>query len=256
MTAGVHVEREGAVATVVLDRPDRLNALDLDDRRQLLTVLQSLERDTECRAVILTGTGQVFCAGGDIRSMSQNREQARARLEVVNGIARTIALSRLPYVGAVRGGAFGMGLALAASCDHVVCADDARFSASFVRIGLGPDTGVSWSLARRVGPGRAKQMIMTGRPVGAEEALRVGLVDELASVSDVLAIAAERAVALAGVAPLALAGVKRIFAQERQDLDAVLELEAALQVGLLASADFAEGRAAFLERREPAFHGI
>jgi 2-(1,2-epoxy-1,2-dihydrophenyl)acetyl-CoA isomerase len=256
MTAGVYVEREGAIATVVLDRPDRLNALDLDDRRQLLTVVQRLERDADCRAVILTGTGQVFCAGGDIRSMSQNGEQARARLEVVNGIARTIAHSRLPYVGAVRGGGFGMGLALVAACDHVVSADDARFSASFVRIGLGPDSGASWSLARRVGPGRAKQMIMTGRPVGAEEALRAGLVDELVPVFDVTATAAERAAALAGAAPLALAGIKRIFAQERQDLDAVLGLEATLQLGLLASADFAEGRAAFLERRKPAFHGF
>lgn len=249
----VRVTYEGPVHTLTLNRPARRNALDLADRRELLAALRESERAPGCRAVVLTGAGDVFCAGGDIRSMSQDPEVARERLAVVNDVARALVCSAKPVVAAVRGGAYGLGLGLAAACDCVVAADDARFAASFAKIGLTADSGLSWSLAQRVGPARAKELILFAEDLGTVEAQRIGLVSEITASDKVVVRARERAERLAAASPAMVAATKRIFAQEAQDLDAILEAEAAAQVELLGGAGFAEGRAAFLERRRPVF---
>ncbi|MFF3490454.1 enoyl-CoA hydratase/isomerase family protein [Streptomyces sp. NPDC002795] len=249
----VDVTCEGPVHTLTLNRPARRNALDLADRRELLAALRDSERDPECRAIVLTGAGEVFCAGGDIRSMSQDPHVARERLAVVGDVARALVCSTKPVVAAVRGGAYGLGLGLAAACDHVVAAEDARFAASFAKIGLTADTGLSWSLAQRVGPARAKELILFGEDLDAVEAQRIGLVSEIVEGEKVAVRARERAERLAAASPAMVAATKRIFAQEAQDLDAVLDAEAEAQVELLGGAGFLEGRAAFLERRRPVF---
>ncbi|MGW2342334.1 enoyl-CoA hydratase/isomerase family protein [Streptomyces sp. NPDC001661] len=249
----VDIRCEGPVHTLTLNRPARRNALDLADRRELLAALRESEQDPECRAIVLTGAGEVFCAGSDIRSMSQDPDVARERLTVVNDVARALVCSAKPVVAAVRGGAYGLGLGLAAACDYVVAADDARFAASFAKIGLTADSGLSWSLAQRVGPARAKEVILFAEDLNAAEAQRIGLVSEIVAAEKVAARARERAERLAAASPAMVAATKRIFAQEAQDLDAVLDAEAEAQVELLGGAGFAEGRAAFLERRRPAF---
>lgn len=251
----VLVTEHGPVRQLTLNRPERRNALDLPDRRDLLAALVAADQDDACRAVVLDGADGVFCAGGDIRSMSADPEVARSRLEVVNDLARALVYSRKPVVAAVEGGAFGLGLSLAAASDHVVAADDARFVASFARLGLVADTGLYWSLAQRVGQGRAKELILFASEVSAEEAHRDGLVNEVVAAGDVVGLALGRAEQLASQAPGAVAGTKRIFAQAAQDLDSVLAAEADIQVDLLAGKDFAEGRAAFLQRRIPVFTG-
>ncbi|MFZ3598672.1 enoyl-CoA hydratase/isomerase family protein [Streptomyces sp. BH104] len=249
----VDVRCEGPVHTLTLNRPARRNALDLADRRELRTALRESERDPECRAIVLTGAGEVFCAGGDIRSMSQDPDVARERLAVVNDVARALVRSAKPVVAAVRGGAYGLGLGLAAACDYVVVADDARFAASFAKIGLTADAGLSWSLAQRVGPARAKEVILFAEDLNAAEAQRIGLVSEIVASEKVAVRARERAERLSAASPAMVAATKRIFAQDAQDLDAVLDAEAEAQVALLGGEGFAEGRAAFLERRRPVF---
>ncbi|MFJ9123672.1 enoyl-CoA hydratase/isomerase family protein [Streptomyces sp. NPDC102340] len=249
----VDVRCEGPVHTLTLNRPARRNALDLADRRELLAALRESGQDPECRAIVLTGAGEVFCAGGDIRSMSQDPDVSRERLAVVNDAARALVCSAKPVVAAVRGGAYGLGLGLAAACDYVVAADDARFAASFAKIGLTADSGLSWSLAQRVGPARAKELILFAEDLDATEARRIGLVSEIVEGEKVAVRARERAERLAAASPAMVAATKRIFAQEAQDLDAVLDAEAAAQVELLGGQGFVEGRSAFLERRRPVF---
>ena len=249
----VLVSTHGDIRILSINRPERRNSLNLDDRRTLIDEITAAGADQSCRVIILTGEGKVFCAGGDISTMSSNEELARVRLALANELARSIVNSPKPIVAAVRGGAFGLGLALAQACDFVVSASDARYTASFARLGLGPDTGLTWSLSRRVGESKAKQLILLAREVEADEALSMGMVDEVVDPEAVL----DSAIALAGKlsrfsVPM-MAATKRVFAEQVGDLDAVLEAEMESQVELLGGADFAEGSSAFLEKRRANF---
>lgn len=253
--AAVLIDHDGPVWTLTLNRPRRLNALDLGDRRELLAALRNADADPGCRAVVLTGAGGVFSAGGDIRSMSQAPDETPVRLAVLTDLARAVIRSSIPVIAAVEGGAFGLGLSLTAAADYVVAANDARFIASFGKIGLIGDTGLFWSLAQRVGSSRAKELMLFATELDASRAHELGLVNEMTPPAEVLSTARERAHTLALAAPGVIAGTKRIFAQEHQDLDAVLAAETETQLALLAGDDYAEGRAAFLERRRPVFTG-
>lgn len=246
-----HDVDRGHVRILTIDRQERRNALDLADREDLLEALRAA--DEEARAIVLTGAGPVFCAGGDIGSMSQDRDVARHRLEVVNAVARQLVNGRRPVVAAVEGGAYGLGLALAAACDLVVCGRSATFSTSFAKIGLAPDTGLAYSLPLRVGPGRARELVLTARTFDADEAERIGAVDTVVDDGSVLARAVATATQLAERSTAMNEGVRRLFAQEDRSLEAILRAEADTQVELLAGRAFAEGRAAFLERRRPDF---
>lgn len=252
--SAVAVEDRGPVRVLTIDRPARRNALDLDDRLELLDALKTADR--EARAIVLTGAGTVFCAGGDIRSMSQDREVARHRLEVVNAVARQMITGERPIVAAVEGGAFGLGLALAAACDVVVAGRSATFSTSFAKIGLAPDTGLSYTLPLRVGRGRTRELLLTARTFDAVEAERMGLVETLADDGAALGAAAATATALAELSAPMVAGVRSLLAQPDQSLEGLLAAEADTQVDLLGGPQFAEGRAAFLERRRPDFLNV
>ena len=252
--SAVVVEDRGPVRVLTIDRPARRNALDLDDRLELLDALKAADR--EARAIVLTGAGTVFCAGGDIRSMSQDREIARRRLEVVNAVARQMVTGERPIVAAVEGGAFGLGLALAAACDVVVASRSATFSTSFAKIGLAPDTGLSYTLPLRVGRGRTRELLLTARTFDAAEAERIGLVETLVDDGAALEAAIATATALAESSAPMIAGVRHLLAQPDQSLEGLLAAEADTQVDLLGGPQFAEGRAAFLERRRPDFRNV
>lgn len=249
----VRVTDHGGVRVLTLDRPERRNALDLDDRRELVVALRAASADPQCRALILTGSGEVFSAGGDISSMSSDPVVARARLDLANQVARELVGTDLPVISAVEGGAFGLGLSLACAGDLVVAGASASFAASFARIGLVSDTGLSWTLPRRVGPGRARTMLLTARTVRADEAHRIGLVDELVEDGSALDRALELATQVGSLSAPATAATKRMMVHCDDPLDEMLDLEARVQVELLAGADFAEGRDAFLERRSAVF---
>jgi enoyl-CoA hydratase/carnithine racemase len=254
MSAAVTVEDRGHVRVLTIDRPERRNALDLEDRLELLETLRTADR--EARAVVLTGAGAVFCAGGDIRSMSQDRDVARRRLEVVNAVVRQLVSGKRPVVAAVEGGAFGLGLALAAACDIVVASRSASFSTSFAKIGLAPDTGLAYTLPLRVGRGRTRELLLTARTFDGPEAERLGVVETLVEAGSALETAVVTASRLADLSPPMVAGVRRLLTQPDQSLEAVLAAESDLQVELLAGPHFTEGRAAFLERRTPDFASV
>lgn len=245
--------REEAVAVLTLNRPDRRNALDHGARRELIEALGRAAADRGTRVIVLVGSGDFFCAGGDVGAMSRDPDAAQERMVVLGRLARAIVQSPKPVVAAVEGGASGLGLSLAAACDHVVAAENARFTAAFGRLGLVADTGLFWSLTGRVGPARARQFLLFGESVSATEAAAIGIANEVVGPGESLPTALARAGRLAASSPAAVAATKRILAHPRQDLDALLDAETDAQVSLLASRDFEEGRCAFLERREPVF---
>lgn len=239
----------GHVRILAINRPERRNALDLGDRVELLGAVRAA---TEARALVLTGTPDIFCAGGDLASMSADPEVARVRLDVVNKLIRLLAGGPLPVVAAVHGAAYGLGLGLAGACDIIVADSSASFSTAFGRVGLGPDSGVSATLPSRVGRSRARELLLTGRVIDAQEALRLGLVDELCDDGAAL----ERAVAIAdklsALSRPMIHGVKKLL-EGSGHLDEMLEAEADLQTHLLATPEFEEGRDAFFAHRRPDF---
>ncbi|WP_231336514.1 enoyl-CoA hydratase/isomerase family protein [Actinomadura graeca] len=244
-----------ATRVLTLDRPEARNAIDVPAREALRDELRRAVDDPAVRAVVLTGAGGTFCAGGDVRSMEGAApDTVRARLAPLHDVVRLIAAGGTPVVAAVEGTAAGLGVSLAAVCDHVVTAEDARFVAAFGRIGLVPDGGLLWTLPRRVGSGAARDMLLFGAPVPASRAYEIGLADSLAPPGGALDAALERAAGAAALAPLAVAAAKRVLAGD-DGLERLLEAECAEQAALFATADFAEGRAAFAGRRTPRFEG-
>lgn len=247
--------RLGATMILMLDRPAKRNALDDDARRELVAELRAAGAASGIRATVLVGSGQFFCAGGDVAAMSTEPDALRARMAVLAELVRTIVDSPVPVVAAVEGGASGLGLSLAAACDHVVAAENASLTASFGRLGLVGDTGLFWSLVGRVGPARARRLLLFGDSIGAREAASIGLVDEVTQVGATLEVATARATRLAEASPAVVTATRRILRNPWQDLDSVLATETETQIPLLASSDFAEGRRAFFERRAPVFVG-
>lgn len=252
----VLVDRDGPVHVVSINLASQRNALDLAQRVGLTQALRASIDDVACRAIVLCGEGPVFCAGGDVRSMGGTQSEADERLWAAAELAETIIMSDKPVVAAVQGGAYGLGLALAAACDYVVAATDAGFVASFGRIGLGPDSAISWSLPRRVGMAHASRILLWAERIDADEAQRIGLVDELVDVAAVREKALERARRVLGLAAGSVAAVKSLLrSTDVERLRDLIEDEVEWQQQLFGTADFREGRAAFLARRSPVFDG-
>ncbi|MDL4770656.1 MULTISPECIES: enoyl-CoA hydratase/isomerase family protein [Thermomonosporaceae] len=250
------VANGGAVRVLTIDRPEARNAIDMATRVQLLDRLREAVDAPAVRAIVLTGAGGTFSAGGDVRTMDgAGADEVRSRLRPVHEAVRLIAECGKPVVAAVEGAAAGLGVSLAAVCDHVVAAEDARFVAAFGRIGLVADGGLLWTLPRRVGMGRAREMLLFGRTVPAARAYEIGLADALAPPGAALDVALERAAEAAALAPLSIAAAKRVLSRGGHGLEGLLEAEREEQAVLFGTADFAEGRAAFAERRTPRFEG-
>lgn len=247
-------DHAGGVRSLTMMQPERRNALSDEMRGGLRDALKAAHADQSVRSVVLAGSGGCFCAGGDIKAMGQPVPVALERLEVVHDIIRLIAEGPRPVVAAVDGVAYGGGLSLALACDAVVATEDARFCASFGRVGLVPDMGAMWSLPRRVGPAMAQRLLLNGQEIGGRHAVAIGLADVLAE-GDLAEAALAEARALVPAAPLPAAHLKPIIAKCHGDLDTVLAEERAAQAALFATADHDEARRAFLEKRRPVFTG-
>jgi len=248
-------EKIGAVAVVTLNRPDKLNAIDIPLRLALADAIEAADRDPSVRAVVLTGAGRAFCSGGDIGSMERMGPQAALeRTQLAQRVIRAIWSTDKPVIAAVEGASFGAGTALAAACDRVVAAQDARFATTFTAVGLAGDMGAYVSLPTRVGVARARQMLMLPRTIRAQEALDIGLVDAVVETGTARAVALEDATRLAAGPAEALAVIKSLLA-EAPGLSPfnVLDREAAAQAALFGSDDFVEGITAFREKRPAVF---
>jgi 2-(1,2-epoxy-1,2-dihydrophenyl)acetyl-CoA isomerase len=245
----IAVTRDAGVATITLNRPDKLNAFAGTMREDLLAALRECGQDV----VVITGAGRAFCAGGDVESMHSLQQSGdvasfRKLLDAGRDIILQIAAMPRPVLAAVNGVAAGAGCNLALACDYRVAAHTAKLSESFVKIGLHPDWGGTWLLPRLVGRSRALEILMTGRMVEAAEALAIGMVDRI--VADALAEAQTLARTLAAAPPLAIAGIKRALARsETNELRAQLELEAEHQVECFQSEEAMQRIATFATKR-------
>jgi len=250
---GFRVEVADRVATVTLDVPGKLNRVSMPAREQLARVFDELGGDEAVRAIVLTGAGETFTAGGDIASFLERAPEELSRL------AWNVAAPERcpkPVVAALRGYVFGVGLELALACDFRLAADDVQLALPEVRLGMIPGSGGTQRLARLIGLARAKDVIMRGRRVGADEALALGLVTEVVPAEELGAAVGRLLDELAELPPLALAVAKRVLNTAYDaPLHVGLEIEG-LAYGMLRSTrDFREGVEAFGEKRKPKFEG-
>lgn len=260
MTPPLLVTIAGPVATLTLNRPAAGNTIDLPLARALLDAAIHCDQDASIRCVVLTGTGKLFCGGGDLGGFSAAGDGISGYLSLLAGTLH-MAISRLmrmekPLLVKVNGPAAGAGLSLAIGGDVVLAARSAHFSAAYGAVGLTPDGGMSWLLPRLVGLRRAQEIILTGRRIGAEEAERIGLVTRLVEDAELDAVVQAQAEALAAAATGAVGAARALLADSYgAGLEAQLEREARAIAAAGGSADCKEGVAAFLERRKPHFSG-
>ncbi|MBI3966116.1 MAG: enoyl-CoA hydratase/isomerase family protein [Chloroflexi bacterium] len=254
------VERRDGVATVTLNRPAKLNAIDMRMARELYDLVPELQTDSEVGSVVLTGAGRAFCGGGDVRDLFVRMEGAslREREELIRFfdllMLRFITLEK-PTIAAVNGLAVGGGFNLALGCDLRIASTDASFCQIFVKRGLtAADLGGTYLLPRVIGLGRAYELLLTGKTIDATTAERIGLVNRVVAPADLTAQTHTLATELAAGPPLALALTKRaVLHGLGTDLTSDLEFEAAVQTIAFDGPEHREGYRSFLEKRPPTF---
>jgi enoyl-CoA hydratase len=257
VTDRVRLDRRGPVAILTLNRPEALNALDRAALEALAARTAELAGDPALRAVVVTGEGRAFAAGADIaamRRMSALEGEAFSRL----GHRALASLEALPVptIAAVNGFALGGGCELACACDWIYASTKARFGQPEVGLGLIPGFGGTSRLLRRVGSARAKEIVLTGEPISAEEALRIGLANRVLEPETLLETAVGVGEAIAKKGPVAVAQAKRVLTEAQDaDLRVANALEQSAFGVAFASEDRIEGMDAFLEKREPHFQG-
>jgi 2-(1,2-epoxy-1,2-dihydrophenyl)acetyl-CoA isomerase len=256
-TEALDVAVSEGVATLTLNRIRARNALNMELKLELARVLRAIRDDRSIRAVLITGAGSAFSAGGDVKELDVARSAlaSRDRMQrLLHDVFIPLARLELPTVAAVNGPAFGAGLSLALACDIVIASDQAVFSCAFSRMGLIPDCGALWFLPRVLGPATAKELLFTARRFGPDEARELGLVQRVVPASDLHAAARELAVSLARGPTATLRMTKRLLEQSATStLDEVAELESYAQGVAMSSPEHAEALAAFRERRDPDF---
>jgi 2-(1,2-epoxy-1,2-dihydrophenyl)acetyl-CoA isomerase len=256
------VEQSGGVARVTLNRPDALNAWTPELGRELLASLRAVAGDPSARVVVLTGAGRAFSAGADVKNPREltpggDPDLSTRLREIYNPIVLELRTMRKPAIAAVNGVAAGIGCSLALACDLIVAAESAYFLQAFVRLGVVPDAGGAHHLAARVGPARAAELAMLGERLPAARALEWGVVNRVVADDELGGVVDELATRLAEGPTVALGNIKRVLDGPGgvDALRAQLEFEAALQQEHAATADYAEGVAAFKAKRPARFTG-
>jgi len=254
-------KREGGVATLILNRPERMNALNKDLVLALNEALTRVEADQEINVVVLAGAGRAFCAGGDLQAIGKGREEnnvtelqpiLRSGMQVVLKM-RTMCQ---PVIAAVHGAAAGAGMNIALAADIRVASEDATFGQNFAKVGLFPDYGGTFFLPQLVGPAKAAELFYTGDMIGAMEALRLGIVNRVVPLAQLESEVRALAQKIAQGPAIAIRAVKQtLFGRHKEELMALLNLEVEQQMKCFSSGDCGEGIRAFFEKRAPKFQG-
>jgi 2-(1,2-epoxy-1,2-dihydrophenyl)acetyl-CoA isomerase len=252
---------EDGVATLTFNRPERMNALSTPIMEGLLHGLPRLAGDPAVRVIVLTGAGRAFCAGGDVKSMAEGGER-RSAAEATAHLRSRMEVSRIlhelpkPTIAMINGPAAGAGLAFALACDLRIAGASARLVTAFVKVGLSGDFGGSFFLTRLVGTAKARELYFTGRPVDAEEALSLGLVNRVVADDQLSDATMELARSLAQGPQVAISLMKRnLNCAESGGLAELLDIEAANMVQAARTEDHREAAKAFVEKRAPVFVG-
>jgi enoyl-CoA hydratase/carnithine racemase len=255
-------EVKDGIATLTLNRPDRLNALGGSLRDDLHDAVTRSAADPEVRVMVITGAGKGFCSGGDVKAMGEAKAGQRERPlveKIAPGRDRTLLAMReapQPIIAAVNGAAAGAGMNLALGCDIRIASTAARFTQAFVKRGLHPDWGGTYFLPRMVGTAKACEMIFTGDVIDAAEAERLGIVSRVVAPEELMPTAYELARRIASGPPVAIRLAKRsIYANSELDLRAALQVETMAQNICFETEDATEGIRAFGEKRAPVFKG-
>jgi enoyl-CoA hydratase len=259
--------RHGDVVTLAFNDPDHRNAMTAAMGEAFTATIADLAGDKSLRAVILTGRGTAFSAGGDLDMIQARADEAHASpvfarrgvrnfMRTFYGLFLSIRSLPCPTLAAINGHAIGAGLCVALGCDVRIAAREARLGLNFTKLGLHPGMGATWTLPRLVGPERAAELLYTSRLIDGEEAARIGLASRSLPATEVLSETLAVANEIASCAPVAVRGVKRALARsETASLDDQLDFESAEQSICFESEDMLEGIAAARERREPVFSG-
>jgi 2-(1,2-epoxy-1,2-dihydrophenyl)acetyl-CoA isomerase len=251
----IRYEVREQVATLTLDQPATRNALNPAMREEIAEVVQSIQRDRSIRALVITGANGHFCSGGDLRNIATvglDNQGWRERFHDLHHWLRDLIALDRPVIAAVDGAAYGAGFGLALAADFIIATPRARFCVSFMKIGLVPDFGTFYTLPRIVGPQRAKELMLSAREVGAEEALRLGIAMELQAPEQLMARAQALAASFVQASPVAVSLVKRAVASGG-DLATQLEFEANAQALAMGTPMHREAVQDFLAKRPAKF---
>ena len=256
----IAIERTGPVATVTVQRPDKLNALNARVIGELTRAFEDLSASTgpeAVRACVLTGAGKAFVAGADIAEMAgMTTAEARRFSDAGQRLCALLEATAFPVIAAVNGFALGGGCEIALACDFVYAAEGAKLGQPEVTLGVTPGFGGTQRLARRVGIARARELVYTGDMISAEQALAMGLVNAVVPATELMTRARDTALKIASRGPLAVAAAKRVMLRgEGIDLPAACELETQAFSALFGSEDQKLGMRAFLDKAKPAFTG-
>lgn len=250
----VDIDHEDDIAIVTMRNPARRNALSQDMRFQLIDAFRALFQDDSCRSIVLTGAEGHFCGGGDITEMEPRPlAVTRMRMRVGTDLARLMVTGAKPMVAAVQGAAAGAGVSLAAACDFVLAAPAARFTCAFVKVGLLPDIGGLYSIPRRVGVAKAQELFGLCETIDAAEALRIGLINRIATEGDVLEEAKAIARRYAALPPITANVLRGVMAGGVHSLEQAVTAEIDHQPMLRMTNDHKEAVDAFLNKRQPRF---
>jgi enoyl-CoA hydratase/carnithine racemase len=257
---GYQLDGKTAVATITLNRPERLNALTFDVYTELRDAFRQLDTEPGVRAVVITGAGRAFCSGGDVeeiigkllgRDLEQLHEFTRLTCDLILAMRRC----RRPIVGALNGTVAGAGAVIAAACDIRIAAESAKIAFLFTKVGLsGADMGAAWLLPRLIGAGHAAELLLTGDFIDAKRAYEIGLYHRVVPQAEVLPAARGLAERLARGPSVALGVTKQALEAEASlDLETALAYEAEVQARLMQDENFREAHAAFRAKRDPKF---